>query len=478
MSFSYVLAWVLPWLVGTGICLAFNRGRRVRGDLAAAMGGGFLLGLFLAAAIANLVAHGDTVNAFARAAPWLTGIGVIAWAAAIVLRGRRDRSAEPVSTQFWRIVWWLLLLAIIVRLLVLGSEALLRPTFPWDAWSAWAVKPKAWFLLGHYVPYVPVEQWLTEPDAALRTAAIWDYPELLAWIQIWFASAAGSWNEPLINLVWTGVLGAIGLVSYGQWRAIGLRPMLAMALVYALLSLPLLGAHVALAGYADIWLAACFGFAVLAWLRWLRRREPGQLALSIVFALCMPLIKLEGAVWLFLFSTVLVLSMLPRRWRWIAIIAALALLVIGVSVGGFLFPMLGLGWVRVNWGQIVIPALGALDLHWRPVGSAMLSGLLTLPNWHLLWYVAPLVIAIRWRVFLADRAARSIGSLLAYCALFLFVLFFFTEASAWAENYTSANRLILHIVPAMFSLLALLLVDVRLSLPDIDRAPPAPNAAE
>ena len=43
---------------------------------------------------------------------------------------------------------------------------------------------------------------------------------------------------------------------------------------------------------------------------------------------------------------------------------------------------------------------------------------------------------------------------------FLFVLFFFTDASAWAENYTSTNRLILHIVPALFSLLALLLASL------------------
>jgi hypothetical protein len=477
MSLSYILAWLLPWMAGTGICLAINRGLRVRGDLAGAMGGGFLLGLFLAAGIACLIAKGDTTHAFARTAPWLTGIGVLAWVAAIALRGRRDRSETAALPQFWRVIWWLLLAAIIVRLGTLGSEALLRPTFPWDAWSAWAVKPKAWFLLDHFVPYVPMQQWLAQPDAALRTSAIWDYPELLAWIEIWFASAAGSWNEPLINLVWTGVLGAIGLASYGQWRAIGLSSCLALTLVYGLLSLPLLGAHSALAGYADIWLAATFGLAVLAWLRWIRRREPGQLLLAIVFAFCMPLIKLEGAVWLFVFSAVFVLSLLPRRWRWPIAAGALALAIGGVAFGGFLFPMLGLGWVRVTWGQVVIPALGALDLHWRPVGSAMLSGLLTLPNWHLLWYLAPVVVLLRWRVFLIDRAARALGALLGYCAVFLFVLFFFTEASAWAENYTSANRLILHIVPALFSLLAILLADVSVAIPDRDRARQQPTAA-
>ena len=51
-----------------------------------------------------------------------------------------------------------------------GEEALLRPVFPWDAWSAWAVKPKTWMLIGHAEPYVSMLQWLADPTAAVRTA--------------------------------------------------------------------------------------------------------------------------------------------------------------------------------------------------------------------------------------------------------------------------------------------------------------------
>jgi hypothetical protein len=475
MSLSYVCAWLLPWFAGTGICIALNRGLRSQGDIAGALGSGFLLGLFVAAGICASLAANDTTHAFSLAAPWLAGIGLVAWAVAFALRRRTELGSKSWTSRAWQVIWWLLLAVILVRIWVLASEALLRPTFPWDAWSAWAVKPKSWFLLDHYVPYVPMQEWLTKPDVAARSASIWDYPELLAWIQIWFASAAGSWNEPLINIVWSGVLAAMGLACYGHWRVLGVNRVLALVLVYGLLSLPLIGAHAALAGYADLWLAAAFGMAVLSWLRWVRRRELGQLVLASVFALCMPLIKLEGAVWLLLFSTIVLLGLLPRRSRWIVAAVLIALVLIGVSLGGFLFPMLGLGWVRVTWGQLVIPALGALDLHWRPVGSAMLSGLLTLPNWHLLWYLVPVVLVLRWRVIAQDRAARSIAALLSYCALFLFVLFFFTDASAWAENYTSANRLILHVVPGVFSLLALLTADMRLSPHDTAQTRPEPN---
>ena len=471
MSLPYLLAWLLPWVAGCGICLTLNRGRREPGDLVAAIGMGLLVGIFLAAALSWMLAAENTAAAFSRGAPWLAGIGLLAWTAVFVFRQPASAPAlvARVGGAGWRLLWCLLLIAILLRLGVIASETLLRPTFPWDAWSAWAVKPKAWFLLGHQVPYVPMQEWLARPDLDLRTSGIWDYPELLAWVQIWFASAAGGWNEPLINTVWVGVLAAIGLASYGQWRALGVRSGMAMLLVYGLMSLPLLDAHAALAGYADLWLAAALGMAILCWLRWIRQRNPGQLLLAAVFALSLPLIKLEGAVWLLIFSSVVVLGMLSRRSRWIVFAVLVSIAAIGIALGGFLMPIFGLGWIHLAWGQVVIPALGELDLHWRPVGSAMLTGLLTLPNWHLLWYLTPLVIVLRWRVFTRDRCARSLGALLASCTLFLFVLFFFTDAAAWAEDYTSWNRLVLHIVPALFSLLALLLSDVHLS--DAGRGP-------
>ncbi|WP_440221808.1 hypothetical protein ACQQ2N_11965 [Dokdonella sp. MW10] len=476
MSLSYVLAWLLPWVTGTGICFAVTRGPRTWSDAVAAAGTGFIVGFVLVSLLGSWVAADDVTAAFTRTAPWLTGIGVLAWSAAVALRRRRILPLEGSLPTAWRVVWWLAAAAIVVRLGVLAGEAWLRPTFPWDAWSAWAVKPKAWFLLGHHAPYVPVGEWLADATGNLRTAAIWDYPELLAWIQIWFASAAGGWNEPLVNLAWTGALAALALACYGHWRMLGLRPLPAIGLAYALVSLPLLGAHVALAGYADLWLAVVFGLATLSWMRWMRSGERAQLAIAAGLALCMPFVKLEGAVWLLLSSVVAVLALLPRRWRWgiVAVIVVLALL--GIVFGGFVFPMLGLGWVSVSWGQVGIPALGELDLRWRPVGTQMLAGLLTLPNWHLLWYVVPLVLAWRWRVVATARDVRALAVLVAACAAFLFVLFFFTDASAWAENYTSANRLVLHLVGPVFTLLALLLVDAFRAAPGTAPAPAGPNA--
>ena len=100
-----------------------------------------------------------------------------------------------------------------------------------------------------------------------------------------------------------------------------------------------------------------------------------------------------------------------------------------------------------------------VELGWHPVGGAMLASLFTLPNWHLLWYALPLLVAVRWRFLVNDRAARALGMLVLLQGFALFVLFFFTNAGEWATDFTSANRLILQLVPGVFVFAATLLRD-------------------
>ena len=54
---------------------------------------------------------------------------------------------------------------------------------------------------------------------------------------------------------------------------------------------------------------------------------------------------------------------------------------------------------------------------------------------------------------------------------FLAFLFLFTDAAQWAESYTAINRLVMHLVPAVVTLLALLLRDVALHREPIRTTP-------
>ena len=471
MRIDYLLAWLLPLLAGAGICRLLQADARFAGRHAVLLGSGWVAGVYVAALLACLTGSMDTRHAFASALPRLAGLAAIAWGM-VLLRRRFVRvtpgmpaTRDAVGTVA-RVAWWLLLAVIVVRLLMLGAEAALRPVFPWDAWSAWAVKPKSWMLLGRADQYVPLSTWLTDPVASVRTNATWNYPEWLAWIEVWFASAAGGWNEPLVDAAWCGAFAALALAAYGYWRGAGLAPLVALGLAYALVSLPLLETHVALAGYADLWVGVTLGLAVLAWSRWLMFRERGQWLLGMAFAACLPALKLEGAIWLLVFAAIVALELLLARWRWRVAALVVAMFAIGLLAGGFSVPVPGLGWVQIAWGRLTIPGIPPFELAWHPVGEATLSSLFVLPNWHLLWYALPLVAIWRWRVLCRDHAARMLGLLLSVQFGVLFVLFFFTAAAAWAEDFTSANRLVLQIVPCVFAFIAALL-----------RPSPQPSAA-
>ena len=283
---------------------------------------------------------------------------------------------------------------------------------------------------------------------------------------MWFVSARGGWIEPLVNLPWFALWVGLLLGHYGQWRALGFSRLRALVFVYFLGSLPLVIVHVALAGYADLWIATVFGFAVLAWLRWVQRREKSQLAIAAICALLLPLLKLEGAVWLMLFAGVAAFAALPRRWRRYVAVAVLILLVIGAIFGKLSVPLFGLGWVNISLHSIDVPVIGRLAIAWH--GAALNGVLLSLfdqPNWH------PAVVAGAAGHHLAlahpcARTAIAAHARLRCCsppsAFCCSCSCSTVPAARWAESYTAINRLVMHITPAVITLLAMLCRDVRL----------------
>jgi hypothetical protein len=472
MSFALAFAWLIPCAAGVAVYAAFDP-RRLPGYWATAFGYGLVLGLLFAAASSDLFARADTARAMAHA--WLPLsifaliFGAVAW--------RRSRASVPASAsrpsqkkEKWKVVlFWAAAASLAWRAFIALREILLRPTFPWDAWDAWAVKSKAWFLLGHYAPFVPMGQWIAGASGESYSGPAWSYPSALAWLQVWFASAAGGWVEPIVNLPWLALWIGMLFGHYGQWRALGLSRVRAMAFVYFLGSLPLVTVHVALAGYADLWIAAMIGFATLAWVRWLEQHDRNQLALACLCVLSLPWIKLEGAVWMLIFAGVAGYCSLPRRRRRYVLGAIAVVVVIGAMVGHLKVPLFGLGWVGLSLHAIEVPVIGTLAIAFHPDALAGAgASLFAQPSWHLLWYLAPIVVIWRWRQFREVRAARALGGFLAASLGFLGFLFLFTDAAQWAESYTAINRLMMHIVPVLITLLAILTrdADFRSALPD------------
>jgi hypothetical protein len=464
------LALLLPTLLGVaGWCWLCGRPRDAFG-WCAALGAGYLAGVLGWGVLLGAFGAIATDVLFVRLAPWLALAGALALATAWRYAGVAPPAPVPAApatrAEQWAIGFALLLLALAA--VVILPQALQLPTLSWDAWNAWLAKSKAWYFAGAMRPVVGFDAWRDGAAGASLTATAHYYPEALPRLALWMASAAGGWRESAVHAPWPLAWLALGLACFGYLGLAGCRAAHATVTAAALLLLPLVTAHAVLAGYSDLWLAALLMLAGFHFAAWVRGRERRHLVATLLFASLGVAAKLEGAVWLACLLAAVVLAWLPRRWRWSLLLAGPLLWTVALPFGGLRLPLPGLGVVRFAWGLVEIPTRGTMTLAWRPVLDEFAQALFLLPNWSLLWYLAPLLLLCRWRSLQQRCDLAALGGFLALGYAFLFVLFFLTDAAAWAENFTSLNRVLLHIVPVTVAWLSLLW-----AAPSVrDRAPP------
>lgn len=395
--------------------------------------------------------------------PLVSGLLLLALLAGLFVRTRRPRvSIAEAQRHSWPEPRWLRLLGLLLLALLLvrfggfALEIVWRPLFPWDAWMNWAPKAKVWFEHRSLVPFVSTGQWLQQHDPNVYTLGAWHYPPLVPLLQLWPALALDRWDESLINLPWLSGGLALGLAFYGQLRLLGSGCGYALLFTYLLLSLPILDVHIVLAGYAELWIVIFYLLATLALLRWFRERDPLQGILALTLALALPLIKVPGLVWLLNFVPALAVLLLPLRWLLTAG-GTLMLLVFWFIVFGGQFELPGIGTVILTTEQIHVPYLIDTRLDYRPaVWAALWKHLGMYANWHLLGYLTPL--ALFWVVLRRprDRTIWAVFTLLTTGLLALGLVFFFSYRADWIIDGTTTNRALLHVLPLVVILLALM----------------------
>jgi len=450
VSFAYIVAWLVPLGLGSGLFALLDGRPRSPSDYLRVFGGGFVLGA-LATALALVPLGRVDVDAIVpRVAMVLLPLAIGLWA--WVLMRARDAVPARLDSRRMHPLLWCLVGLLAVHAALMADEILLRPMYPWDAWAAWLLKPKAWMLGGHLDAFVGFDEWLADTSGTLRTTQTWSYPEALGRLAVWFASAWGDWNAGVVGAIWFALWVALLAGVYGGLRALALARDRTVVAVYALGSLPLINVHVALAGYADLWIATLIAFSCLSWMRGLETGTRGPLVLAALFALLLPAVKLEGAIWLVLLAGTMLYARMPLRFRRIALVLA---------------PVIGVGIVAAYLLRVplIAPALdriglsadtGALLAHAPAVIGAAADGLFSQYNWHLFWVAVALTLAVRFATLKQSAPLRFLGLFLLLGSVFLFALFVLTPAGKWAESYTAVNRLSLQIVPAMLVFAALL----------------------
>ncbi len=443
-----VLALALPALLGLQLAARHVPATPARGWLIA--GYGLLAGLVLWPLLLRLWAACGLPLGF-----WPPlGLAVLLLLALRCWPGRHAASATsggaPVSVppagRVTRLLCIVLLALLSLRLLSLALEVFWRPLFPWDATMHWATKARVWFEWQRFVPFVSNDEWLGLAGQAVFTDHHPYYPVTVPVWQYWLATALGRWDPALINLPWLLCYCSLGAAFYGQARATGAPPMEVLVFTFFLLTLPLLNTHVALAGYADLFLATAFGLTLMALHNASRDGQPWQWRLALFCALSCLLIKNEGFFWML---TVLPGLWVARRRDARSVLLAIAGIAVGVALVLWLFP-----------ADVAVAghSLRSLDLGYRPGAlSGILRSLLVLGNWHMaIWYLVFLIALVIWRrPGILPVAGPLIAALSSALILFL-CLFTVTEYAVGAIRQTAVGRIGLHLMPGVVFLLFLL----------------------
>jgi hypothetical protein len=366
-----------------------------------------------------------------------------------------------------RALFCFLLVLIVLRVTTLGLEILWRPLFPWDATTHWATKARVWFEYHSIVPFVTKDEWLEMGDAGVFTDLHPHYPVAVPLLQVWMSLALDRWDESLMNLPWLLCLMALGSAFYGQLRASGISPVIAIVFAYLLFSLPLLNTHVALAGYADIFLGAAYCAALMAFHNWLTTRQRWQGVLALFFAIACALIKDEGLVWSLTFVPALMFTLMPRgKAARLYLLFSLVFILLWLVVPPDLKITMQIAtsdtttqWLLPPPGlEIAGYPLDQMNLDFHAEGLVgIVQSIWLHDNWHLLGYlllaIIPLGLIMRGGI---ATTYLGISAALGTAVMAFLFLFLFTGFGVAAADFTGVGRLSIQLAPGLLYLSALL----------------------
>ncbi len=458
-----VTAYILPWMTGAVWLVLLDslalRERELSPGILQTptinwprvLGYGFFLGNFICAAAIYAVHAVLQQLSITAIAVIMIGLSV---AGLFLIRHRyRKRRFDfigrlPLLDGDHKLLVSLLLALILLHLLLAGLELLSRPVLPWDAWTTWTYRAKIWFLNQQLSSLVGPEAWLTSTNPGTYTIDAHTYPAIVSLIQLWPVQVYGYWSDSLAVL--PGLLAgiAIALALYGQGRSLGWPPLTVLVAVYMLLSIPLLDAHLALAGYADLWLSGFAGLGFMALLQWTQSNDRSQLLLGLLLLILGLLIKREGMIWTLAGLLLVSVYLLP----WQLLLAIVTGLVLAVVSGHSLLEVPVLGKLGYENGVLYLAQLGVFPLQLQDISTAVATNLIFHSSWNLLTvYLAaalllvflPLCRPIKWTLLWFLLLVSSV----------IAGIFLLTEEGRWAQDNTALNRIIIQVLPAlMFSL--------------------------
>ncbi|MEP6388322.1 MAG: hypothetical protein ABJ056_00195 [Halioglobus sp.] len=268
-------------------------------------------------------------------------------------------------------------------------------------------------------------------------------------IPLWAVISVGHWSDTLVNTPVIGCGIALALALYGACRDERLSSTFAMAAAYALISLPIIGAHISLAGYADIWMAGFTGLGLVALLRGLIHSSTFNTIVGFSLLTIGICLKYEGLAWLMIGVALTTITLMAgKRPMRLAMALALVAFLVAIALGVTSFELPALGVLGIKDSFLYVPGLGRYELVTYNVLPIYAESFFARSSWHLLFSLT--VLALIGLPFTRNR--RTAGILFLFYLLFAasqMLIFGATEKGKFAELNTAVNRLIIHFLPAL-----------------------------
>jgi hypothetical protein len=319
-----------------------------------------------------------------------------------------------------------------------------REIFPWDAFTTWMFRAKAWVTTDTAIEFVTLKEWLAASSGFTLPAA--HYPITISAIAAFSSALAGEWSGPAASIPWFFAIAASGALMGGLCRLQAPdRPTIALLGATLLITIPLVHWHSVLAGYADIWVMGSSGMGLAGICLWTQHNKQSTLAISLLLLGLGCVWKTEGWLWLILGCAIVTLFAVWRRFSVTGLIA-LASLVAAL----WLLQPLDLGPLGVWGGTADRLSTGVLgNFATRPYNAApdylnmtVLQGnfLLLIP----LYFLALLYLTVKHRRAAAGYLVMAAGLFIVHA-----VVFGLSEYSRYAEIGTAVNRFLLQSLPVL-----------------------------
>jgi len=443
IGFLYVIYFLL---LGVGTCISFNlftKNKLVIGQKTEFLAHAFFQGVFFHIVFFNLLQLFD----------WsthglLTGVGLLTLICAGLIVWQLNQGVNiAAKTEHHKQTSVVTLLVIIGSIFIYWNGHLL-PNIAWDSWAVWEGKAEQWIIHGLNADIAKWDDWLQNNNALFNQAA--NYPDGLSLIY-YLPKLIFKQGFAVTHVVYLFAFAMLTVLLISRVAKNGTSIYLLAFMVLIIYTVPMISNHLMIQGYADIWLAMYVLLIMLTLMDYKETWHRGAGIRLLCYLTILPMLKLEGWVWLLLFVLAYVLVWLwqCQRKKWVI---GSVFLMACIIVSGIIDFTLPFGDLIINHNKLVIFNLIDTSIQFVNITDQLLISFFWQNNWSLIWLGLPFLI-VTFFTQSHDQVNQVVQVFFIAALLCFLFLFYFTEANKWAIDLTAINRLALQLTPCYLFLL-------------------------